>query len=67
MGEWEKYFLVLRDNNFSIFLCLFFSCEFHNSESQLLKYLWETEENGLFFCQPTPSAYYFQSPEGCGR
>lgn len=28
MGEWEKYFLVLHDNNFSIFLCLFFSVSF---------------------------------------
>lgn len=67
---WEsgkKYFLVLHDNNFSIFSCLFFFCEFHNSKSLLLKYLWETEKNGLFFWQPTPSGCYFQLPEGCGR
>lgn len=45
----------------------FFFCEFHNSKSLLLKYLWETEKNGLFFWQPTPSGCYFQLPEGCGR
>lgn len=67
MGEWEKYFLVLHDNNFSIFFMFIFFCEFHNPKSQLLKYLWETEENCLFFWQPPSSAYYFQSPEGCSR
>lgn len=67
---WEsgkKYFLVLHDNNFSISSCLFFFCEFHNSKPLLLKYLWETEKNGLFFWQPTPSGCYFQLPGGCGR
>lgn len=77
-AEIEFYIRTIWESGKNIFWCYviiisvsfyvyFFSCEFHNSESQLLKYLWETEENGLFFCQPTPSAYYFQSPEGCGR
>lgn len=64
---WEsgkKYFLVLHDNNSSISSCLFFFCEFHNSKSLILKYLWETEKNGLFFWQPTPSGCYFQLPGG---
>lgn len=41
-----------------------FFCEFHNSKSQLLKYLWETEENGLFFWQPTPLPTIFSHQKG---
>jgi hypothetical protein len=58
MGEWKNIFwcyLVIISVSFHAY---FFS-EFQNSKSRLLKYLWETEKNGLFFWQPTPSSYYF--------
>lgn len=44
MGEWETFFwchMVIISVSFHVY----FFHQFHNSKSELLKYLWETEKS----------------------